>query len=80
LLDGIMHRDTQPLMPFAQRNPYLGLIGIGTLHLLCVLSGALGVALLALGSDGWRSLAARHDTGSEEGRAGDDAPTPESVE
>jgi hypothetical protein len=46
LLDGIMHTDIQPLLPFASGNPFLGLIGLGPLHLLCVAAGALGVILL----------------------------------
>ena len=31
-LDGIMHADIRPLMPFAPGNPFLGLIGLGALH------------------------------------------------
>jgi len=49
LLDGIMHAGIQPLSPFAPGNPFLGLIGLGWLHLLCVAAGALGLALLAFG-------------------------------
>jgi membrane-bound metal-dependent hydrolase YbcI (DUF457 family) len=50
LLDGIMHPDVQPFMPFAPGNPFLGLVGLWTLHLLCLAAGALGVALLGLRS------------------------------
>jgi hypothetical protein len=46
LLDGIMHGDIQPLRPFASGNPFLGFVGLGLLHLLCVAAGALGVVLL----------------------------------
>ena len=45
-LDGIMHWDIRPLRPFLDGNPLLGLVGLGMLHLLCVLAAVLGVALL----------------------------------
>jgi hypothetical protein len=34
-------------MPFAKGQPFLGVIGLGTLQLACVVAGAVGVALLA---------------------------------
>ena len=49
-LDGIMHSDIQPLRPFVSSNPFLGLVGLGTLHLLCLLAGAIGLLLLGLRS------------------------------
>ena len=48
LLDGIMHSDVRPFMPWTDYNPFLGLIGLAPLHLACVASailGAVGVAL-----------------------------------
>ena len=47
-LDGIMHADIRPLMPFAPGNPFLGLIGLGALHLALVAAGVVGLALLAI--------------------------------
>jgi membrane-bound metal-dependent hydrolase YbcI (DUF457 family) len=46
LLDGLMHDDIQPLMPFAGGNPFLGLMSLATLHFSCVAAAAVGVALL----------------------------------
>ena len=48
LLDGIMHRDVQPFMPFAGGNPMLGLVSLGPLHLACVAAAMLGGLLLLL--------------------------------
>jgi hypothetical protein len=47
-LDALMHQDMNPLWPFAEGNPVLGLISVGTLHLLCVLAGLLGGGFIAL--------------------------------
>jgi hypothetical protein len=47
-LDGIMHKDIRPLLPFSSANPFLGIVTRGQLHLLCVLSGIAGLALLTL--------------------------------
>lgn len=41
-LDGIMHADVLPLAPFSPANALLGAVSVGSLHLLCVVSGALG--------------------------------------
>lgn len=50
--DGIMHPDVRPFMPFSDHNPFLGLIGVGALHIACVAAAVLaGVAL-------WRTRAA----------------------
>jgi membrane-bound metal-dependent hydrolase YbcI (DUF457 family) len=46
LLDGIMHRDIQPFMPFAAGNPLLGLVSLASLHLACVAAAVLGGLLL----------------------------------
>lgn len=45
VLDGIMHADIQPFRPWTTANPLLGLVGVGTLHLLCVAAGLCGVML-----------------------------------
>jgi len=48
-LDGIMHRDLRPFMPFSDRNPFLGLVGVGMLHLACVAAAVFGVSALHCG-------------------------------
>ena len=50
-LDGIMHSDIQPLMPFAPGNPFLHLVSLGTLHLLCAGAGVCGVVVWTLRRD-----------------------------
>jgi membrane-bound metal-dependent hydrolase YbcI (DUF457 family) len=50
LLDGIMHPDVRPFMPWSNYNPFLGLIGVGQLHLACTVAALLGAAGVAL----WR--------------------------
>lgn len=47
-LDAVMHRDTNPLWPFAHGNSLLGVVSVATLHLLCVVSGIIGGLLVAL--------------------------------
>lgn len=42
VLDSVMHRDIQPLSPFAFSNLLLGAISLSTLHLACLACGALG--------------------------------------
>ena len=47
-LDGIMHPDVRPFMPWADHNPFLGLIEVEQFHLACIaaaLLGAVGVRL-----------------------------------
>jgi membrane-bound metal-dependent hydrolase YbcI (DUF457 family) len=45
-LDGIMHPDVRPFMPWSDNNPFLGLIGAAQLHLTAAaLLGAVGVTL-----------------------------------
>lgn len=46
LFDGLMHDDIRPFLPFSEGNPLLGLVGLGSLHLFCLFSGALGAGLL----------------------------------
>ena len=45
-LDSIMHSDMQPLTPLSEANVLLHVISVGSLHFVCVLSGALGALLL----------------------------------
>lgn len=55
LLDGVMHADIRPLLPFTNANPLLHVVDLHTLHLVCVLTG--GVGMLVLGWRRWRPLA-----------------------
>jgi membrane-bound metal-dependent hydrolase YbcI (DUF457 family) len=48
LLDGIMHPDVRPFMPWTDYNPFLGLIGLASLHLACIASAIFGGIGLAL--------------------------------
>jgi membrane-bound metal-dependent hydrolase YbcI (DUF457 family) len=48
LLDGIMHADMHPFRPFTEANPLLLAIGVGTLHLFCVATGAVGLLWLTV--------------------------------
>lgn len=48
LLDSVMHADMQPLQPFMDGNGLLGLVSIGSLHLFCLATGALGLLLYPL--------------------------------
>jgi len=48
LLDGIMHPDVRPFMPWTDYNPFLGLIGLAPLHLACIASAIFGGIGLAL--------------------------------
>jgi len=46
LLDGVMHRDIRPFLPFTESNPLLGQVSLSTLYWGCVLTGVAGLALL----------------------------------
>lgn len=48
VLDSVMHRDIQPLSPFALSNALLGAIPLNTLHLACLVLGALGAGMVAI--------------------------------
>ena len=50
LLDGIMHPDVRPFMPWSDSNPFLRLVGLAPLHLACVAAALFGVVCLT----GWR--------------------------
>ena len=49
ILDSIMHRDMTPLWPLAAGNPLLDAIPVATLHILCIVCGGMGVAILSRG-------------------------------
>jgi membrane-bound metal-dependent hydrolase YbcI (DUF457 family) len=48
LLDGLMHRDQRPFLPFSAANPLLGAVSIGALIWFCVATGVLGGGILLL--------------------------------
>ena len=45
LLDSIMHGDVEPFAPMTKNNLFFGAWSIETLHLFCLYSGLIGVAL-----------------------------------
>jgi membrane-bound metal-dependent hydrolase YbcI (DUF457 family) len=47
LLDGMMHADLRPFLPFGDANPLLHTLSLGALHLGCLAAGAAGALLLA---------------------------------
>lgn len=47
-LDALVHRDMNPLWPFAYGNSLLGALSANTVHLLCVVSGVVGGILVGL--------------------------------
>jgi membrane-bound metal-dependent hydrolase YbcI (DUF457 family) len=47
VLDGIMHRDVRPFWPITASNPLLSLVGLGLLHLGCLVLGFFGLVALA---------------------------------
>lgn len=48
LLDAVMHVDVRPFWPFVHENPLQGLISIDQLQWTCVVTGVLGIFLLAI--------------------------------
>lgn len=58
-LDGVMHSDMQPLVPFSRANALLGVVSPGVLHVGCVVSGVLGAFLLGAAFIRRRAAAAR---------------------
>lgn len=46
VLDGIMHSDIEPFQPWTAANPLHAIVGLGALHLSCLLSGVVGFVLL----------------------------------
>jgi hypothetical protein len=49
-LDGIMHPDVRPFMPWSDANPFLGLIGRAQLHLACIATALFGAVCVTF----WR--------------------------
>lgn len=45
-LDSTMHSDMQPVAPISEANALLHVISVDALHLACVLSGMLGIAVM----------------------------------
>src|SRR5262249_22177732 len=48
LLDGLMHPDIRPFMPWTRANPLLDAVGMGTLYDGCVLTGVIGFVLVGI--------------------------------
>jgi membrane-bound metal-dependent hydrolase YbcI (DUF457 family) len=47
-LDGLMHRDVRPFLPWSEANPFLHVIGLEALHLGCVFLGLIGFAVMSI--------------------------------
>ncbi len=47
-LDAVMHADLRPLLPVSEANPLLGAVDLGLLHVACVVTGAVGLAVLGI--------------------------------
>jgi membrane-bound metal-dependent hydrolase YbcI (DUF457 family) len=43
VLDSVMHRDIQPLMPFSPHNALEGVIPLDVLHVACLALGGVGL-------------------------------------
>jgi membrane-bound metal-dependent hydrolase YbcI (DUF457 family) len=52
LLDGIMHPDVRPFMPWSDCNPFLGLLGLVQLHLACIAAVIVGAVCLTVWNRG----------------------------
>jgi hypothetical protein len=48
LLDGLMHPDIRPFMPWTSANPLLGAVDLTTLHVGCVVAGVIGSVLVGI--------------------------------
>lgn len=48
VLDGLMHADVRPFLPWSEANPLLGLMDLDLLHLGCLAAGLAGAALVWL--------------------------------
>ncbi len=48
LMDSIMHSDMHPFAPLSDDRSLLSIVSVDQLHLVCVVSGILGVAVLAV--------------------------------
>jgi hypothetical protein len=58
-LDSVMHADMSPLAPWPARNQLLAVVSLRTLHVACVVSGALGALLIVLSYVAQRTRAPR---------------------
>jgi len=47
-LDSLMHRDIRPFWPFSDANGMLGVVGVGSLHVVCAAAGFFGIVLWLL--------------------------------
>ncbi len=45
-LDGIMHQDIRPFLPWTGANPLLGLVSLPALHAGCAMAGIIGCVLV----------------------------------
>jgi Domain of unknown function (DUF4184) len=48
LLDGPMHMDIKPFLPWTDKNPLLGVIGVEALHIGCEIAGVIGLVLVGI--------------------------------
>jgi membrane-bound metal-dependent hydrolase YbcI (DUF457 family) len=48
LLDGLMHMDIKPFLPWTDRNPLLEVIGVEALHQGCEITGVIGLVLMGI--------------------------------
>ena len=48
ILDAVMHADAIPGAPFSAANPYVGLLSIGQLNLLCLIFLLLGTVIIGV--------------------------------
>ncbi len=44
-IDSIMHSDITPLSPFSETSIFYRVVNIDTLHILCIVSAAVGVVV-----------------------------------
>jgi membrane-bound metal-dependent hydrolase YbcI (DUF457 family) len=42
VLDSLMHHDIRPFAPISDANPFLGVVSVGGLHVMCVALGVIG--------------------------------------
>jgi len=57
LLDGLMHADIKPFLPFSTANPLLGLVPVGSLLWFCVATGILAGMVMLCRRSLWRVAA-----------------------
>jgi membrane-bound metal-dependent hydrolase YbcI (DUF457 family) len=54
LLDGLMHADVRPFLPFTAANPLLHLVPVGDLMISCAVMGLIGGIVLLSRRSTWR--------------------------